>query len=180
MLIEQGKLCNLEQLNTYLRSWLLAYDERVHRTTKETPKARYEAGSEGVRRLTREELQALFLWEEERTVRKTAVIEIEGNRYDVDDALRGSRIQVRYNPCDLSLIQVWKDGVRYADAKAAELRSQRHPKLPDEEMGLAVPTPVASYLERLKQEQEAKKREALGTTSFAKWKVQQSGGEQPC
>jgi putative transposase len=149
LLIEQNKLRTLEQLNLYLRSWLETYDQRVHRTTKQSPKQRYEAGAETVRRLSLEELQALFLWEEERTVRKTAVIEIEGNRYDVDDALRESRIQVRYNPFDLSLIQVWKDGMRYADAKAAELRSQRHTKLPVDDPKPAVPTPVASYVERL-------------------------------
>jgi putative transposase len=177
LLVEQNKLRTLEQLNGYLRSWLEAYDHRVHRAIKETPKKRYESGSGAVRRLSREELQALFLWEEERTVRKTAVIEIEGNRYDVDDALRGCRIQVRYNPFDLSLIQVWKDGLRYADAKAAELRSQRHRKLPTDDPKPSVPAPVASYVERLKQEQEAKRREALGTTSFAKLKAQQNGGE---
>lgn len=180
LLIEQNKLRTLEQLNLYLRSWLETYDQRVHRTTKQSPKQRYEAGAESIRRLSREELQALFLWEEERTVRKTAVIEIEGNRYDVDDALRGSRIQVRYNPFDLSLIQVWKDGIRYADAKAAELRSQRHTKLPVDDPHPAVPTPVASYVERLKQEQEAKKREALGTTSFARLKTHPNGGEGSC
>jgi transposase InsO family protein len=180
LLIEQNKLRTLEQLNLYLRSWLEAYDQRVHRTTKQSPKQRYEAGAENVRRLSREELQTLFLWEEERTVRKTAVIEIEGNRYDVDDALRGSRIQVRYNPFDLSLIQVWKDGIRYADAKAAELRSQRHTKLPVDDPQPAVPTPVVSYVERLKQEQEAKKREALGTTSFARLKTHPNGGEGSC
>lgn len=180
LLIEQGKLRTLDQLNAYLRSWLESYDQRVHRATKQSPKQRYEAGEQAVRRIAREELRSLFLWEEERTARKTAVIEVEGNRYDVDGALRGYRIQVRYNPFDLSLIQVWKDGVRYADAKAAELRSQRHPKLPVDGPKPALPTPVASYVERLKQEQETKKREALGTTSFARLKARQNGGEPTC
>ncbi|CAM4413204.1 DDE-type integrase/transposase/recombinase [Paenibacillus alkaliterrae] len=180
LLIAQNKLQTLEQLNIYLRSWLEAYDQRVHRTTKQTPKTRFEASIQSIRRLSREELQALFLWEEERTVRKTAVIEVEGNRYDVDDALRSSKVQVRYNPFDLTHIQIWKDGVRYADAKAAELRSQRHSKLPTDEAKPDLPTPVASYVEQLKQEQEAKKRAELGTTRFAQLKARQNGGDGGC
>ena len=46
LLINQGKLTTLKQLNDYLRSWLEAYDNRVHRSTKQTPKKRYEAKSE--------------------------------------------------------------------------------------------------------------------------------------
>jgi putative transposase len=179
LLINQGKLESLQQLNTYLRSWLEAYDTRVHRTTKQTPKQRYEARTDHIRHLSAEQLQEIFLWEEERTVRKTSVVEIEGNFYDVDSALRGKKVQVRYNPFDLSLIQIWKDGQRYADAKPAELRSQRHSKLPDEPDD-ARPTVISNYLERLRQEQEEKKRKALGTTSFSKLKEKQNGGEGAC
>lgn len=173
-LINQGKLTTLGQLNTYLRAWLEAYDIRVHRTTKQTPKQRYEAGAEAIRRLTSEQLQELFLWEEERTVRKTSVVEVEGNLYDVDAALRGKKVKLRYNPFDLSLIQVWKDDVRYGDAKTAELRSQRHSKLPEEPQD-ARDSVMTSYLERLQEEQAAKKRAQLGTTSFAKLKEKQQG-----
>lgn len=74
LLINQGKLTTLKQLNDYLRSWLEAYDNRVHRTTKQTPKKRYETQSEHTRHLSAELLKEIFLWEEERTVRKTAII----------------------------------------------------------------------------------------------------------
>jgi putative transposase len=179
LLINQGKLESLQQLNTYLRSWLEAYDIRVHRTTKQTPKQRYEVNIVHVRHLTSEHLQEIFLWEEERTVRKTSVVEIEGNSYDVDSALRGKKIQVRYNPFDLSMIQVWKDGVRYDDAKPSELRTQRHSKIPNE-IEDERPAVVSNYLERLHQEQEEKKRKALGTTSFVKLKEKQGRGEETC
>jgi putative transposase len=179
LLINQGKLQSLQQLNTYLRSWLETYDSRIHRTTKQTPKQRYEARTDHIRHLSAEQLQEIFLWEEERTVRKTSVVEIEGNFYDVDSALRGKKIQVRYNPFDLSLIQIWKDDQRYADAKPAELRSQRHSKLPNEPDDTQ-PTIISNYLERLRQEQEEKKRKALGTTSFSKLKEKKNGGEGAC
>ena len=107
-----------------------SYNNRVHRATKQTPQHRFATSSANTRHMTAKELQTLFLWEEERTVRKTSVVEIEGNVYDVDTSLKGKKIQVRYNPFDLSMIQIWKDDVRYEDARPAELRSQKHSKLP--------------------------------------------------
>ncbi len=176
LLIDQGKLQTLQQLNTYLHSWLESYDTRVHRTTKQMPKQRYEAKRDHIRHLSAEELQPLFLWEEERTVRKTSVIELEGNLYDVDSSLRGKKVQVRYNPFDLSSIQIWKDDERYDDAKPAELRSQRHSKIMAE-VEEEKTTVASNYLERLKQDQDEKKRKELGTTAFAKLQEKKLRGE---
>lgn len=176
LLINQGKLDTLKQLNRYLRSWLDMYDTRIHRSIGETPKKRYEKNDEARRFFPAETLKAFFLWEEERTVRKTAVIEMEGNRYDVDSSLRGKRVQVQYNPYDLSSIQVWKDGIRYPDAKPAELRNQSHSKSPVESDDDQSPTAVSDYLELLRKEQEKEKRKQLGTTSFVSWKEKQDGG----
>lgn len=148
----------MKQLNDYLRSWLEVYDTRVHRSTKQSPKKRYEALSEQTRHLPAEILKDIFLWEEERTVRKTAIIELEGNRYEVDSSLRGKRIQIRFNPFDLSSIQVWKDNERFEDAKPAELRNQSHSKSLNEVANDQTPKGVSSYLEQLKKSRR-KKRE---------------------
>lgn len=180
LLINQGKLTTLKQLNDYLRSWLEAYDNRVHRSTKETPKKRYEVQAEHTRHLPAEMLKEIFLWEEDRTVRKTAIIELEGNRYDVDSSLRGKRIQIRYNPFDLSTIQVWKDDERFEDAKPAVLRNQSHSKLPDDADDDHAPVAASNFLEQLKKKQEEEKRKQVGTTSFAMLKEKQSRGHEEC
>lgn len=180
LLINQGKLLTLKQLNNYLGSWLEAYDNRIHRSTKQTPKKRYEAQANHTRHLPAEILKDIFLWEEERTVRKTAIIELEGNQYDVDSSLRGKRIQIRYNPFDLTTIQVWKDNERFEDAKPAVLRNQSHSKLPDETDNVQTPAGVSSFLEQLKKHQEEEKRKQIGTTSFAKLKETQSRGNESC
>ncbi|MFZ3591885.1 DDE-type integrase/transposase/recombinase [Bacillus sp. DJP31] len=179
LLINQGKLTTLKQLNEYLNSWLEAYDNRVHRGIGQTPKRRYESHQEERRFLPPEGLKEIFLWEEERTVRKTAVIELEGNSYDVDSSLRGKRVTVRYNPFDLSYIQVWKDDVRYPNAKPAELRNQSHSKIPDSSHDDTSPTVVSDYLERLKKQQEEEKRKELGRPSYVSWK-EKSGGRSEC
>ncbi|WP_182080523.1 DDE-type integrase/transposase/recombinase [Anaerobacillus isosaccharinicus] len=179
LLINQGKLTTLKSLNEYLRSWLDAYDHRVHRGTGQTPKKRYEAKQEEQRFLSPEELKEIFLWEEDRSVRKTAVIELEGNLYDVDSSLRGKKIIVRYNPFDLSYVQVWKDDLRYPDAKPAELRNQSHSKLHEPYDEKSSPTAVSDYLDRLKKQQDEEKRKQLGTTSFVQWK-EKSRGRSEC
>jgi putative transposase len=179
LLVNQGKLQTLQQLNMYLRSWIEAYDTRVHRTTKQTPKQRFEAKADHIRHLSAQELQQLFLWEEERTVRKTSTIELEGNSYDVDVSLSGKKIQVRYNPFDLSVIQVWYNGMRYDDAAPAELRNQRHSKLPAEQDEIQ-PVIASNYLEQLRTQQEEKKRKELGTTSFVMLKEKQERGGDSC
>jgi transposase InsO family protein len=176
LLINQGKLTTLKQLNDYFQSWLEAYDNRVHRSTKQTPKKRYEAQSEHTNHLSPEILKEIFLWEEERTVRKTAIIDLEGNHYDVDSSLRGKKVKIRYNPFDLSMIQVWKDNERFEDAKPAELRNQSHSKLPPDAEEDPAPTGVSNFLDQLKRQQEKEKRKQIGTTSFAKLKEKQSGG----
>ncbi|MFX6461731.1 hypothetical protein ABTG33_19505, partial [Acinetobacter baumannii] len=71
------------------------------------------------------------------------------------------------------------DGVRYEDARPLELRSQKHPKIPDDpsESPSAV---VSNYLELLKQQQEEQKRKKLGTTSYALLKEKKERGDSPC
>jgi hypothetical protein len=130
----------------------------VHRSTKQTPKKRYESNQENCRFIPAEMLREFFLWEEDRTVRKTAVIEIDGNLYDVDSSLRRKRIQIRYNTFDLSYIQIWYDGQRFNGAKPAELRNQSHSKLLNEYVDDSSPAFVSNYLELLKQRQEEEKQ----------------------
>ncbi|TFJ90635.1 DDE-type integrase/transposase/recombinase [Lentibacillus salicampi] len=176
LLINQGKITSLKQLNNYLASWLEAYDNRIHRGTGQTPKARYDSCEKPKCHLTAKKLKEIFLWEETRTVRKTSIIDVEGNTYDVDDFLRGKKIQIRYNPYDLSYIQVWKDDERFSDAKPAELRSQKHSKVAETQPEEILATPVSSYLEQIKQQQEEERRHELGTTSFARLKEKQPAG----
>jgi len=53
---------------------------------------------------------------EKRKVDKTGCIKVAGNLYEVDLELVGQKVLLRYDPFDLSSIQVWYDSERYADA----------------------------------------------------------------
>ena len=45
-----------------------------------------------------------------RRVTRTATVPLEGNSYSVDPALVGRRVELRYDPEDLSRIEVFLDG----------------------------------------------------------------------
>ncbi|MDV2686964.1 Mu transposase C-terminal domain-containing protein, partial [Alkalihalophilus lindianensis] len=98
----------------------------------------------------------------------------------VDSSLRGKRIQIRYNPFDLSTIQVWKDDARFEDAMPAVLRNQSHSKLPDDADDDHAPVAASNFLEQLREKQEEEKRKQVGTNSFAMLKGKQSRGHEEC
>ncbi|MDF9410087.1 DDE-type integrase/transposase/recombinase, partial [Pelotomaculum isophthalicicum JI] len=120
--IQEGRITTLEQLNQALTSWIDGYyHERVHGSTKQSPKVRAALSKRVPRRKTLAELTEIFLWEETRKVDKTGCISLDGNIYEVDLELCGERVLLRYDPFDLSRIQVWHDGKQWADATVVDL-----------------------------------------------------------
>lgn len=115
-----------------MRAWLDGYyHERIHGSTKRSPREKFEASVRARKRRPLTELNELFLWEETRSVDKACCVKLDGNVYEVDRALATKRVQLRYDPFDLTTVQVWLEDKRYADAKPVEL-SRRRKKKPDE------------------------------------------------
>ena len=77
----------------------------------------------------------MFLHEETRKADKTGCISLLGQSYEVESMLAGQKVQVRFDPYDLSEIQVWKDGTRYENARVLKLRDpkQQRVKSPEAE-----------------------------------------------
>src|SRR5260221_13499977 len=55
-------------------------------------------------------IREAFRWSVTRRVTRTATVPLEGNSYAVDPALTGRRARLRYDPEDLTAIDVWIDG----------------------------------------------------------------------
>jgi hypothetical protein len=55
-------------------------------------------------------VQEAFLWRETRQVNSLAAVKIFNNLYEVDEALMGKTVEVRFNPYDLSRILVYFEG----------------------------------------------------------------------
>lgn len=131
--IEAGQISSLDELNQALQAWLDGYYHlRVHGSTKEKPKDRIESSSRAPKRLSAVKLTDIFLWEENRTVDKAGCIKVHGNQYEVDLELAGKKALLRYDPFDLSTIQVWSGEKRFPNATPLDLTRKHHPRVKQE------------------------------------------------
>jgi len=128
-LIKQGKIQTLADLNRFFAAWLeVAYHQKVHNTFKQRPADRYFKCEHPIRRIPPHELAEVFLLEEERRVDKTCCVSLMGTTYEVEPHLVGETVELRFDPYEMSVIQVWKDGVRQKDARVLEKLSFKREK----------------------------------------------------
>jgi len=101
---------SLDQLNDLFAAWAERIaNQRVHAETGQAPIERFEAGGPP-RQADPARLREAFRWSVTRKVTRTATVPLEGNSYAVDPALTGRRVELRYDPEDLSRIDVYLDG----------------------------------------------------------------------
>lgn len=86
------------------------YNKRNHGETGQTPWARWHENIEKIRYVDEETLRNAFLWREQRTPDKTGVFSLFGTRYQVEPKLARRRVEVRYDPEEMSQVEVWHNG----------------------------------------------------------------------
>ena len=74
------------------------------------------------------QLREAFLWAEMRTVTKTAMVSLHGNHYQVDPVLVGRRVQLVFDPFDLTTLEVRCNDRDFGTAVPHELKVHVHPK----------------------------------------------------
>ena len=76
------------------------------RSTPRPERPRSPAGAPAARSRcpSTDALAEAFLWEEQRTVTKTALVSLQGNTYQVDPLLVGRRVELVFDPFDLTRI----------------------------------------------------------------------------
>jgi putative transposase len=115
---------SLAELNSLFTAWVeQVYHQRVHTETQTAPLARFLAAGPPVP-TPAVLLAEAFRWGEWRTVTKTATVSLQGNLYEVDAALAGSKVELVFDPFDLSDIDVRHHG-RHC-GKAVPFRIGRH------------------------------------------------------
>lgn len=120
-LLKLKELC-LSELNEYLWVWLEKYyHEKVHSATKQAPRLKFEADAYPLRSVSLEQLYDAFLLEEKRTVDKTMVFNLNGQLFQTVPELAQKKIVVRFDPYDLSKVQVYHEQKSYPDATPALL-----------------------------------------------------------
>jgi len=117
------------QLNDLFDGWVgAAYHQQVHSETGEAPLARFLAHAQ-VEHVGTELLFEAFRWAEKRLADSTAHVSLHGNRYEVDAALARRQVELRFEPEDMSRVEVWYEGRCHGTAKPFELKRHSHPKL---------------------------------------------------
>src|SRR6266516_30521 len=163
--LARRELASPDELNRLFRAWLRqAYHLREHGETKQTPLERYtasaprraDAGAEP------ELLREAFLWQEQRTVAKTATVSLQGNRYEVDAALVGCRVELYFDPFELERIEVRYQGRPFGLAVPHTIGRHAHPAA-TREPAEAEPPPKTGidYLRLLEHEHEAALRRRI-------------------
>jgi putative transposase len=144
----RGGAADLAELNRLFTAWVeVVYHRRIHSETAATPLGRF-LGAGPPALPSPEVLHEAFLWSELRMVTKTAEVNLHGNRFEVDAALIGRRVELVFDPFDLTDIEV-----RFQDrpmGKAVPVRIGRHthPKARPEAAPPSAPTGI-DYLSLL-------------------------------
>jgi transposase InsO family protein len=98
--VRAGDILTLDELNKALAAYLeVAYHQKIHSETKETPKERYENGLTAIRHVDLNQCIQLFMREEVRSVHEDfSDIRLDNKFYKVDPRLRGDKVLVRFDP----------------------------------------------------------------------------------
>jgi len=101
---------SLDALNDLFTAWAgQVANRRMHAETGQRPIDRFTAGGPH-RQASPDLIREAFRWSVTRRVTRTATVPLEGNAYAVDPALAGRRVELRYDPEDLTRIEVYLDG----------------------------------------------------------------------
>ena len=114
--VEANPPTSLFELNRLFTAWVeTVYHRRVHSETGEAPIDRLLAGGPPVLP-SPEQLHEAFLWSETRTVTKVATVSQHSNTYEVDAALIGSKVEVVFDPFDLTAVEIRSKADRWVPA----------------------------------------------------------------
>ena len=131
----------LEELNEAFSAWLREdYHYKVHTGIEQRPIDRYQASVTrvSIRRLSKAELDEIFLMRHERIVANDATISFKGRIYEVPGAYIRQRIEIRHPVDDAGALTLYDNGARIARLKLVDVRENARTFRPAN-----APTPVS-------------------------------------
>ena len=167
--LQRSSVSTLPQLNESLLAWLeVVYHRKLHTETAQAPLERYRQDpAPSTRPSDPSELRHAFLHRDRRKVTKTATFSFRGNRYRVAAYLRGQTIELRYDPFDLTRIEVWFQNSFLQLAEPERIVTTTHPDVePDPVPAPPPPGTGLDYLALLRAERERLLQEQLDHIHF--------------
>jgi putative transposase len=160
-------VAGLEELNDLLDHWVReVYHQRAHTETGEGPRARYQAAGPAALP-DAAVLAGAFAWSAVRLVRKTATVELEGNTYSVDPFLVGRKVELVFDPFDMTRLAVWWAGRKVGQATPQVIGRHAHPKAPPDENPAPVTWTGIDYLALIAGAGQAAAGEQLRLSNIA-------------
>lgn len=113
---------SLEELNSRLAEWLQSvYHVRRHEAIGMSPNERFAQGADQVRALDPHlDLDRLFYAQVFRVVRKDGTVRLDNQLYEVDLALRGLEVRLRFDPWTLARVEVDYRGQSFGLARRVD------------------------------------------------------------
>ncbi|MEA3347029.1 MAG: DDE-type integrase/transposase/recombinase, partial [Candidatus Auribacterota bacterium] len=157
--VSVSNIATLDQLNEAFRAWLeLTYHRKIHSELKAKPMEVFMTHKDKVRYPSEEELKEAFLYEDNRKVHKDCTFQLMGNYYEVMPALKGQKINIRFDPDDLEIVKVYLAGDFFQQAKILRMPPQRRKKQIENS---PKPHTGINYLNRLVDEHRILKDERM-------------------
>ena len=165
-----SSVTTLRQLNESLLAWIeVVYHTKCHSETGQSPIERVRQDKiPSTRPADPEELRQAFLHRDTRKVTKTATFPFNRNRYRVPDYLRGQTVQIRYDPFDLTQIEVWLNDTFLQLAEPDRIVTTVHPDVTPDPVPVSEPDSGLDYLALLRAERERLIQEQLDTIHFSR------------
>jgi putative transposase len=173
---EAQGIANFQELNDRFMAWAeQVCNTRVHAETGQTPIQRFT--SQGpLRAVESSLLREAFRWSVLRRVTSTASVSLVGNRYSVDEALIGRRVELRFDPEDLTRLEVYWEGHPAGQAIPFILARHVHRQVPQAQPPNPPPPTGVDYLGIVLAAHDA---ETLGQLAFRDLLIQPRMDGQP-
>lgn len=174
------RIADLAEMNRLFTAWVeTVYHRRVHSETGLAPLARWmEAAPFPVPAPA--DLAEAFRWSEHRTVAKTALVSLHGNRYQVDPALAGHKVELVFDPFDLTFLRVRLDGADAGTALPFQISRHSHPKAkPEVPAEPPRPTTGIDYLGLIDATHTGELADKVNYTALAGHDTTSAEGQQP-
>jgi putative transposase len=138
---------SLDELNRVFTAWVESvYHRAIHSETGQCPLERFHSAGPSPAPPAERMLREAFLWSEKRTVSRTGTFGLHGNDYEVDAELAGHKIEVVFDPLDLTELEVRTGAKTVGRAVPLAIRRHVHPKARVEPV---VERPVATGIDYL-------------------------------
>jgi putative transposase len=143
---ESHGITSFIELNDRFMAWAeQVCNTRRHAETGQTPIDRFT--SQGpFQNVEPSRLSEAFRWSVQRRVTSTASVSLAGNRYSVDPALIGRRVELRFDPEDLTRLDVFWEGRPIGQAIPFIIARHVHHQVPQAQPPTPPPSTGVDYL----------------------------------